>query len=255
MRKRRLDQALVDAGLAPSRERAMAMVLAGVVLVDDVPSTKPGMTIKPDATIRVKSKEREDWVGRGALKLQPALTSFRVSASGRTALDIGASTGGFTEVMLRAGATKVYAVDVGYNQLAWRLRNDERVVVRERTNARNLSPDDFDPLPSLCTVDVSFISVRLILPVIQTVVAANADVLVMVKPQFEVAKGRVGKGGVVRDEALRQEAVQDVITFAESLGFRTMGRRDNDIRGPKGNLETFVHFQRVAVSTAVSDGA
>ena len=156
--------------------------------------------------------------------------------------------------MLRAGAAKVYAVDVGYNQLAWRLRNDERVVVRERTNARHLSPDDFDPLPSLCTVDVSFISVRLILPVIQTVVAANADVPVMVKPQFEVAKGGLAKG-VVRDEALRQEAVQGVIAFAESLGFRTMGCRDNDIRGPKGNLETFVHFQRVAVSTTVSGGA
>ena len=243
MPKRRLDQALVDTGLAPSRQRAAALILSGVVLVDDKPAGKPGSTIREDAVLRVKTGSREDWVSRGALKLKPAMHEFGVHASGRIALDVGASTGGFTEVMLRLGAVKVYAVDVGYNQLAWKIRSDPRVVVHERTNARTLTMSSFPDAPNLCTVDVSFISVRLILPALRQVLAPSSDVLVMVKPQFEVEKGQVGEGGVIRDETQRSAAVDSVADFAASRGWRELGRRDNDIRGPKGNLETFVHFK------------
>ena len=211
--------------------------------MNDTPSDKPGTRIKSEAVIRLRTSERQDWVGRGALKLKPALEEFKVSPVGRVAIDIGASTGGFTEVMLRAGAAQVYAVDVGYNQLAWRLRNDERVVVLEKTNARHLVPGDFVPLPTLCTVDVSFISVCALLSAIHNLLEWPADVLVMVKPQFELRKEQVGKGGVVRDQVLRVEAIEKVVAFAETLGWTEVGRRDNDIRGPKGNLETFVHFQ------------
>ena len=255
MPKRRLDQALVAAGLAPSTEKAKALILSGVVLVNDTPAPKAGSLIAADATLRLKTSGRADWVSRGALKLQPALSEFSVDPSGRRALDVGASTGGFTEVLLRAGALQVYAVDVGYNQLAWKLRQDPRVVVLERTNARHLEASMFPEPPTICTIDVSFISTRIILPAIQGVLGSSADILVMVKPQFEVAKERVGKGGVVRNEAHRREAIDGVADFAATYGWAECGRRDNDIRGPKGNLETFLHLRRGEKAAAGPDAA
>lgn len=247
MSSERLDQRVVSEGLAPTRDKAKALILTGVVLVNDTPQTKAGTRVKSDAHVRLKSGSKplaETWVSRGALKLAPALETFGVDPTGRICLDIGASTGGFTEVLLRGGAHKVFAVDVGYGQLAWRVRNDKRVVVLERVNARNLTVQQVPDKPTLLVMDVSFISVTKILPALAGVLGDRADLLVMVKPQFEVGRGRVGKGGVVRDESLRQEAIDGVAAFAETLQWTVLGRRDNDVRGPKGNLETFLHIQK-----------
>ena len=235
---------MVADGLAPSRERAKALILSGVVLVDDTPVTKVGAKVKADSIVRFKSGAGDKrWASRGALKLEPALAHFGLSPADRICLDIGASTGGFTDVLLRRGARRVYAVDVGYGQLAWSLRSDERVVVLERTNARYLSETHVPERCGLAVVDVSFISVRLLLPALISRLAPGAQLLVMVKPQFEVGRGRVGKGGVVRDEGRRQEAIESVCEAAASHELFEQGRRDNDVRGPKGNLETFVLFE------------
>lgn len=215
--------------------------MAGAVLVDDAPVTKAGSPVLPDQAVRLKAGHGGDgWASRGALKLSPALDAFGVEAQGRVCLDIGASTGGFTDVLLRRGASRVYAVDVGYGQLAGRLRNDDRVVVLDRTNARHLTCADVPEPIGLVTIDVSFISVRLILPAVVPLLDVVASVLVMVKPQFEVGRGRVGKGGVVRSEALRAEAADSVASMAVELGWVERGRRDNEITGPKGNREIFL---------------
>lgn len=239
----RIDQLLVTRGLAPSRERAKALVLAGVVLVDDTPIEKPGTTVREDAAVRLKGAPGDDWASRGALKLQPALDAFRVDPGGKACLDVGASTGGFTDVLLRRGARRVYAVDVGYGQLDWRLRSDPRVVVLDRQNARQLTAAEVPEPIELCVVDVSFISLTLVLPALRPLLAGGADLLAMVKPQFEVGKGRVGKGGVVRDEALRREALDAVARAAEALGLQVLGERENDVHGPKGNIESFLHLR------------
>ena len=244
MTRIRLDQRLVELGLAPSRERAKALVLAGAVLVGDVPATKAGTQVASDAPIRLRSGARAeaDWASRGALKLMPCLEAFGVDPAGCICLDVGASTGGFTDVLLRRGAARVYAVDVGYGQLVWRLRSDPRVVVVDRTNARYIGAQQVPEPVALAVVDVSFISLRLVLPAIVPLCAPGANLLAMVKPQFEVGKGRVGKGGVVRDDALRTEAVDGIALSAQGLGLEVRGRRDNDVRGPQGNLETFLHL-------------
>jgi 23S rRNA (cytidine1920-2'-O)/16S rRNA (cytidine1409-2'-O)-methyltransferase len=238
----RLDRLLVERALSPSRERARALIIAGQVLVDDKPISKAGTAVHEDAEIRVREDPNQGYVSRGALKLKPAIEQFGVVAKGKVCLDVGASTGGFTDVLLQQGASRVYAVDVGYGQLAWRIRNDSRVVVLERTNARHLTTSDIDTPISLVVIDVSFISVKLILPALPLLLQSSADTLCMVKPQFEVGKGRVGKGGVVRDETLRNETVNSVCDHARTLGFEVLDRCDNDIHGPKGNIETFVHL-------------
>ena len=241
--KLRLDQRVFRDGLAPSRQRAQAMIMAGQVLVADEPVTKPGTKIDDDKPVRVRGKASGDWVSRGAHKLLPALDDWAVDPAGRVCLDVGASTGGFTHVLLSRGAPRVYAVDVGHNQLAWKLRADERVVVLEKTNARALSAEQIPEPVSLVVMDVSFISVTLILPALRALVTPDADLLIMVKPQFEVGKGRVGKGGVVRDEALRQQVIEDVAEKVRALRFDVLASRDNDIRGPQGNLEAFLHLR------------
>jgi len=240
--KQRLDQRLVADGLAPSRQRAQAFILAGAVLVDDVPSTKAGTMISDAAVVRLRSGMFDDYASRGAHKLKPALESFDVDPTDRICMDVGASTGGFTDVLLRGNAARVYAVDVGYGQLAWKLRDNAKVVVLERTNARYLTEEQIPEPIHLVVVDVSFISVKLLLSTLWDRCADQADVLVMVKPQFEVGKGRVGKGGVVRDESIRLESIQSVADAAIQLGYTVHGQRDNDIRGPKGNLETFLYL-------------
>ncbi len=232
---------MVEEGLAASRERAKALILSGVVLVNDTPVTKAGTTVAADAEVRLKAGAKDDWASRGAHKLLGALDGFGVDATGRICLDVGASTGGFTDVLLRRGASRVYAVDVGYGQLVWRLQRDERVVVLDRTNARHLTVEHIPEAVSLVVMDASFISVTLILPAVVPLVAPGADLLVMVKPQFEAGRGRVGKGGVVRDDAVRAETIAKVAEAAAGMGLTVLGTRDNDIRGPKGNLETFLH--------------
>ena len=236
--KTRLDRRLVEAGLAPTRTRAEALIRAGRVLVDDVPVEKPGTAVKPEARLRVRGEERR-FVSRGGEKLAGAFEDLGVDPRGRFCLDVGASTGGFTDCLLRAGARHVVAVDVGYGQLDPALRNDPRVSVLERTNARTLAPGDVPEGIEFVTVDVSFISVRRLLPALRAV-APRAELLILVKPQFEVGRERVGKGGVVRDEALRAGAATSVQEAAAALGWRAVGRADSRLAGPRGNLEIFL---------------
>lgn len=242
--KKRLDVLLVERGLAPSRQRAQAYILAGKVLVDDRPVTKAGTRFEEDVPIRVKSPDH-DFVSRGGLKLQGALNGFEVDATGRIAADLGASTGGFTDCLLQHGASRVYAIDVGYGQLAWKIRQDERVVVMERTNARHLQ-ELAEPV-NLVVGDLSFISLRLILPAIQRISSPQADCLLLVKPQFEVGRESISKGGVVSDASAREVAVQQVLSDAEALGFESFGHIESPIKGAKsGNIEHLIHLRTPA---------
>lgn len=239
----RLDVWLVDHGLAESREKAQALVMAGRVRVDGAPATKPGLSVPAGATVQLLPGPEH--VSRGALKLEGALETFGIDPAGRIAVDVGASTGGFTEILLARGALRVYAVDVGRGQLHERLRADPRVVVREQVNARNLSPHHVSEPCSLATVDVSFISVQKILPALRTVLAPEAEVLVLVKPQFEVGRFHVGRGGVVNDPALHLQALRDVAWAAErELGYGLRGACPSPVTGAEGNREFFLHMRR-----------
>jgi 23S rRNA (cytidine1920-2'-O)/16S rRNA (cytidine1409-2'-O)-methyltransferase len=236
----RLDTLLAERGLFESRARAAASVMAGEVRVggDGQRAQKPGQLVDPDVPVAVD--ERPRFVSRGGVKLANALAAFGLDVAGRRALDVGASTGGFTDCLLQAGAAHVVALDVAYGELDWRLRNDERVTVLERSNARALTPGDLPYAPDLVVVDVSFISLTKILPAVLACVAPRHDVLAMVKPQFEVGRGRVGKGGVVRDASLRRSALVGVASAARGLGASVLGFASSDLPGPKGNRESFV---------------
>jgi 23S rRNA (cytidine1920-2'-O)/16S rRNA (cytidine1409-2'-O)-methyltransferase len=236
----RLDVWLSEKGLAESREKAQALVMAGRVTVDGRTATKPGTRVRADADVAVAPGPAH--VGRGALKLGPALDGFGITPVGRVAVDVGASTGGFTETLLARGAARVFAVDVGRGQLHERLRADSRVVVRDRTNARSLSPRDVPEACTLATVDVSFISVRKILPALRTVLVPGAEVVVLVKPQFEVGRSQVGRGGVVRDPALHRQALADVAGAAVELGYAVRGACASPVSGSQGNREFFLHL-------------
>jgi 23S rRNA (cytidine1920-2'-O)/16S rRNA (cytidine1409-2'-O)-methyltransferase len=211
------------------------------VLVDETPVEKPGTRVRAESQVRLRGEPRR-FVSRGGEKLAGALADLAVDPAGRRCLDVGASTGGFTDCLLAAGASRVVAVDVGYGQLAPKLRDDPRVVVLERRNARGLEPADVPAPVDLVTVDVSFISLRLLLPVLLGI-APRADWLLLVKPQFEVGRDKVGKGGVVRDDALRAEAVREVREAAESLGLEVIGEAESRLAGPKGNREVFLHLR------------
>jgi len=239
----RIDRLLVDRGLVASRERARRLVMAGAVLVGDRPVTKPGVEVPPDADVRLRD-EPAPFASRGGEKLAGALEAFALDVAGRTVVDVGASTGGFTDCLLQRGARRVFAVDVGYGQLAWRLRQDPRVTVLDRTNARALAPGMLAETPDLATADVSFISLTLVLPAIARVLAARAEIVALVKPQFEVGRGQVGKGGVVRDDALRAAAVARVRDAADALGFAAAGEAESVLPGPKGNREIFLRLSR-----------
>jgi 23S rRNA (cytidine1920-2'-O)/16S rRNA (cytidine1409-2'-O)-methyltransferase len=239
----RIDRLLVDRGLVPSRDRARRLVMAGEVLADDRPVTKPGALVPADATLRLRTPA-SPYVSRGGEKLAGALDAFALPVAGRVALDVGASTGGFTDCLLRRGAARVYALDVGYGQLAWALRQDPRVVVMERVNARTLAPGTLPETPDLATIDVAFISLALVLPAVLSALAPAADVVALVKPQFEVGRGEVGKGGVVRDPALRAAAVARVRELAEGLGLAVLGEVPSVLPGPKGNREVFLRLSR-----------
>ncbi|OGP86396.1 MAG: hypothetical protein A2Y95_11370 [Deltaproteobacteria bacterium RBG_13_65_10] len=234
----RIDQLLVKRGLALTRERAQALILEGKVFIGDRRVEKAGNRADPDAPIEVRGEF--PYVGRGGVKLAAALDTFGVDVSGATALDAGASTGGFTDCLLQRGARRVIALDVGYGQLAWKVRGDPRVVVMDRTNLRFLPPEALPEKPNLATLDLSFISLRTILPVLPRILAPGACVVALVKPQFEVGKGRVGKGGVVRDEVLQREAVAGVVTAARETGFEHLGTAESPLLGSAGNREFFV---------------
>jgi len=247
-KRQRLDLLLVERGLAPSRERAQALILAGNVWVGEVRATKSGLEVAPDAPIRLSVPDHP-WASRGGLKLAGALEAMSVPVAGRVALDVGASTGGFTDVLLSRGATRVYAVDVGYGQLESRLRGDARVVVLDRTNARHLSRQHVPEPIDLATIDVSFISLRLVLGPVLALLAPGGDMIAVVKPQFEAGRGGA-PGGVVRDEVRRVAIVDGVAAFELSLGLDTLGRCDAPIRGPKGNLETFLWLRLISARAA-----
>ena len=239
----RLDVLLVERGLAPARERAQRLVMAGDVLVDDRVVSKPGTEVADGAAVRLRAAP-SSYVSRGGEKLAGALDAFGVEVRDRVVLDVGASTGGFTDVCLQRGARRVIAIDVGYGQLAWALRQDARVTVLERTNARLLAPADLPESPDLAVADVSFISLTLVLPAVARVLSPRGEIVALVKPQFEVGKGEVGKGGVVRDETKRAGAVARVRAAAESLGFAIAGEAESVLSGPKGNREVFLWGRR-----------
>jgi 23S rRNA (cytidine1920-2'-O)/16S rRNA (cytidine1409-2'-O)-methyltransferase len=241
----RLDVLLVDRGLAASRERARALILGGRVTVGGRPVTKAGTLVQPDAEVTLSSPDHP-FVSRGGLKLAAALDTFHVPVEGRTALDIGASTGGFTDALLQRGAARVLALDVGHGQLDWRLRTDPRVIVMERVNARALRPDQLPPdLRSfdIVAADVSFISLRHILPVIPPLLAPGAEVIVLVKPQFEAGRGEVGTGGIVRDPVVHARVVEEITGVANTLGLTRAGLMPSPIPGAEGNREFLLHLR------------
>ena len=240
--KTRLDVLLVERGLAPSRERAQAMLLAGNVRVNGKLMDKPGTRLAADAQIEL-AVEVQRYSSRGGLKLEGALEDFGVTPKDKTCLDVGSSTGGFTDCLLQQGARRVYAVDVTINQLDWKLQKDPRVVTIER-NARYLKAEDVGELVDLVTMDVSFISVTKVLPAIVPITRPGADFLVLIKPQFELEKQQVGKGGIVRDAALQQKAVANVTAAAAALGLEIVGVRPSRITGTEGNQEFFLHARR-----------
>jgi 23S rRNA (cytidine1920-2'-O)/16S rRNA (cytidine1409-2'-O)-methyltransferase len=237
-RRVRLDQLLVERGLAESRAKAQALVLAGQVLVDGQPAAKPGHTVVADARLEVAAQPR--YVGRGGIKMEAALDRFRMDVRGCVCLDVGASTGGFTDCLLQHGARRVYAVDTGAGQLDWKLRGDPRVAVRERINARYLRFEDIGEPVDVAVFDVSFISVTLILPPAVELLKETGQMVILVKPQFEVGRGQVGKGGIVRDAGLHAQTCQRVNNAVQGLGFRT-ALMESPILGAEGNREFLLY--------------
>lgn len=244
MKRERIDKLLVAKGLADSRTKAQAMVMAGVVLVDNQRVEKPSDQFLPDAPVRIKDADNQaaKYVGRGGLKLEAALRQFQIDVTGLMCLDVGASTGGFTDCLLQHGASRVFAIDVGHNQLDWRLRNDPRVEVREGVNARYLQPDDFPVKFDLIVVDVSFISLTKVLPALVPLMAAAGQLIALIKPQFEVGKGEVGSGGIVKDPEQHERVVEDVTGFAATVGLVRTNLIESPIHGAEGNVEFLALF-------------
>lgn len=237
--KQRLDKLMVEQGLVPSREKAQALIMAGQVVVGDHAVTKAGQQVAVDADIRIKG-EVLPYVSRGGLKLKKALDEFGIAVNGLVALDVGASTGGFSDCLLQAGAAKIFAVDVGYGQLAWKLQQDPRVMSLEKTNIRYLEPEKLDEVPDLAVIDASFISLSKVLPPTVRLVKPGGRIIALIKPQFEVGRGEVGKGGIVRDPAAHDKAVEGVRQVAADLGLTVAGLCDSPIRGADGNREFLI---------------
>jgi 23S rRNA (cytidine1920-2'-O)/16S rRNA (cytidine1409-2'-O)-methyltransferase len=240
--RQRIDNLLLQRGLVASRESGRARILAGDVLVNDRPVTKAGSLVDDTSTIRFRSVATS-YVSRGGSKLAKALEEFRIDVSAKVALDVGASTGGFTDCLLQHGAARVYAVDVGYGQLDWKLRNDPRVVVLEKVNIRYLEIGALSSPIDLATIDVSFISLRLVLPVIKTLLKPGGDVIALIKPQFEVGRGRVGKGGIVRSSDEHQRVVDEIASAATAMDFQLYGVIESPLLGAKGNKEYLMHLR------------
>ena len=243
MKKIRLDQLVFDLGLAESRERAKTTVMSGLVFVNGQRADKPGMQVSPDVNVEVKGTALP-YVSRGGLKLEKALKVFPIDVTGKVCIDCGASTGGFTDVLLKNGAAKVYSVDVGYGQLAWSLRNDERVVNMERTNIRYISSELIPEPLDICVMDLSFISVKLVLPAVCALLKDNAQLVCLIKPQFEAGREEVGKKGVVRDKAVHLSVIESVLSFAPSVGMTVMGLDFSPIKGPEGNREYLCYMKK-----------
>ncbi len=243
-KNRRIDVLMVEQGLTPSREKARRLIMAGAVVADHHRVDKAGTLVPADALVRIKASEQLPFVSRGGQKLERALVGLRVDVGGAIALDVGASTGGFTDCLLVKGAAKVFAVDVGYGQLHWRLRCDPRVVNMERRNIRNVVSGDFDMVPTLAVIDVSFISLKIVMPLVIKLLSSQAKAIALVKPQFEVGKGRVGKGGVVRDPLLHAEVLDDIQRSAKNWPVDILGVVESPILGAKGNKEFFLGLHK-----------
>ena len=252
--KRRLDTAVFEAGLAESREKAKAYIMAGVVFVNNQKADKPGMTLKPEDIVEVRA-EAPKYVSRGGLKLEKAMQSFDLRLCGCVCADIGASTGGFTDCMLQNGAAAVYAIDVGYGQLAWKLRADERVINLERTNFRYVTAEQIPQPLDFASVDVSFISLRLILPPLKALMKPGAKAVCLIKPQFEAGREKVGKKGVVRDIAVHREVIERTTGFATALGLSVLGLDFSPIKGPEGNIEYLMCIQNDGEGAYLAPGA
>jgi len=240
-KKSRLDLIMVAKGLAKSRQQAKALIMAGKVLVNNQIMAKPGVLVARDDHIDFKGEEIP-YVSRGGLKLEKALQAFRIDLTGLVCLDAGASTGGFTDCLLQHGASRVFAVDVGYGQLAWKIRQDPRVIVIERTNIRHMPAETIPQPVDLVTIDVSFISLKIVVPAVIKFMKQDGAILALIKPQFEVGKGKVGKGGVVRDPALHAEVQKDLLNFFSKQGLFSRAVIPSPILGPKGNKEFFIHL-------------
>jgi len=239
----RLDKLLVDRGLSPSREKARALILAGSVIVGEERVDKAGALFPEDIPIRIKGEDNP-YVSRGGLKLRFAIETFGISVAGLVAMDVGASTGGFTDCLLQAGAAKVYAMDVGYGQLAWKLREDPRVVVIERTNVRYYQGKDIVETIDLATIDASFISLRLVIPAVLPLIGAEASLIALIKPQFEVGRENVQKRGVVKDRRLHEKVMKDLEDFCLGLGLHVRNTCESPLLGPAGNKEFFIHVSK-----------
>ena len=239
----RLDKLLVERGISPTRERAKALIMSGSVVVGESSIDKAGTLVSADAEITIKGQDNP-YVSRGGLKLKGAFEKFGINVKDLVAFDIGVSTGGFTDCLLQEGARKVYAIDVGYGQLAWKLRQDERVVVFERTNIRYFSGEGIEDEINMVTIDVSFISLKLVIPVVVKLIPGDAVILALVKPQFEAGKGEVGKKGVVRDPAVHKRVVDEIVEFARGLNLEIMGICESPITGPAGNKEFFLYARK-----------
>jgi len=241
--KERLDKLLVQRGLVISRERARALILAGKVIVDDHRIDKAGMQVDTEAELRLKGTDIP-FVSRGGLKLDHAISEFEISIVDLVVIDVGASTGGFTDCLLQRGAKKVYAVDVGYGQLAWQLRENEQVINLERCNIRHLKVEQLEAIPELAVIDASFISLAKVLPNTLDLLSAHGEVVALIKPQFEVGRGQVGKGGVVKDQQLHEQVVADICELAEILNCSVLGTIESPILGPKGNREFLIYMRK-----------
>ena len=242
-KKQRLDVLLVEIGLAPSREKAKAIIMAGIVYVDGNKEDKAGTTFPENAVIEVKGKTLP-YVSRGGLKLEKAMQKFPITLSGKVCMDVGSSTGGFTDCMLQNGATKVYAIDVGHGQLAWKLRNDERVVCMEKTNIRYVVPEDIDELAAFSSIDVSFISLTKVLLPVKNLLTEDGQVVCLIKPQFEAGREKVGKKGVVRDRAVHEEVIRMVMDYASSIDFYPLALDFSPVKGPEGNIEYLLFLSK-----------
>lgn len=252
MKKLRLDQLVFDRGFAESRERAKTTVMSGLVYVNGQKADKPGMPVSPDVELEVRGAAIP-FVSRGGFKLDKALKVFPIDPQGLCCIDCGASTGGFTDVLLQHGAAKVYAVDVGYGQLAWKLRQDPRVINLERTNLRYITREQIPEALDLAVMDVSFISIRLVLPAVHALLKDGADLVCLIKPQFEAGREEVGKKGVVRDAAVHEEVIHGILDFVPTIGLSVMGLDYSPIKGPEGNIEYICHLKKGSFEAPLID--
>lgn len=253
MAKIRLDVYITEKGMTSSRERAKSLIMAGQVYVKNQKCDKAGTMIDENETQVEIRGEQLKYVSRGGLKLEKAMNEFHITLNGKTAMDIGASTGGFTDCMLQNGAKKVFAVDVGYGQFAWKLRRDERVVNMERTNIRYVTPEDIGEPLDFASIDVSFISLKLVLPVAYNLLKDGGEIAALIKPQFEAGKGQVGKKGVVRDKSIHYEVIHNVLSFAAETGFDVCGLSFSPVKGPEGNIEYLAYLRKTEPSHKITD--